>query len=107
MPHTIIAQAAATPAATGPMAAIMNFAPIIAIFGVFYFLLIRPQQKQQKLVKQMIKDAKRGDKVVLTSGMHGTINEVRDNTVRLAVASGVEVEFDKTAIGQVLGYGAK
>ncbi len=102
----VIAQAAA-PAAGGMQAQVMQFLPIIGIFVVFYFLMIRPQQKQQKLIKQMISDAKRGDKVVLTSGLHGTINEVRDGIVKILVASGTEMEFDKSAIQQVVGYNTK
>lgn len=76
------------------------------IVGVFYFLLIRPQQKQQKMLKQMIADAKRGDEVLLNGGLHGKITELKDdNTVMVQVANNVVMKFDRNSIQNIKGYG--
>lgn len=91
----------------GGGSALAQFLPIILIFVVFYFLLIRPQQKQQKRIKQMIADAKRGDEVVLTSGLYGTIAEIQDGTILVQASNNVKLKFDKSAIQKVLGYGEK
>ena len=75
------------------------FLMMILIFGVFYILLIRPQQKKLKLHRQMLADLKRGDKVVTTGGIIGTINKVADNReLTLEVAENVEI---KIATGMV------
>ena len=70
------------------------FLMMILIFGVFYILLIRPQQKKLKLHRQMLADLKRGDKVVTTGGIIGTINKVADNReLTLEVADNVEIKI--------------
>lgn len=94
----------AAEAATGPAGSLGSFLPIILVFVVFYFLLIRPQQKQAKQLKKMIGDTKKGDRVVLNSGLHGQVTEINDQTVKLDVSKGVIMEFEKSAIQQVKGY---
>jgi preprotein translocase subunit YajC len=78
------------------------FLPMIFIFGIFYFLIIRPQQKRQRQAQQerdaMLEALKAGDKVVTTGGIYGTIVAVRDNTVQLRIAQSVSVEVLRTAI---------
>lgn len=107
--YPLIAQttAAATQAPQGPLGAVSSFLPMILIFVVFYFLLIRPQQKQQKQIKKMIADTKRGDEVILNSGLYGKVAEIKDNTVMLQVGNNVTLKFDRNAIQQVLGYELK
>ena len=79
-----------------------------AIFGIFYFLLIRPQQKQKRDRETMLTAVKRSDRVVTTSGMHGTITGLSENTVTLRVSDQVKLEFDKSAIGRIVeGQGQK
>ncbi len=73
-----------------------------AIFAIFYFLLIRPQQKQRRDRERMLGAVKRGDRVVTTSGLHGTVTGLSEQTVVLRVAEQVKLEFDRSAIGRVV-----
>ena len=74
-----------------------------AIFAIFYFLLIRPQQRQRRDREDMLKAAKKGDRVVTSSGLHGTILNISDQTVVLRVSDGgVKLEFDRSAIGRIV-----
>ena len=68
---------------------------------MFYFLLIRPQQRQRKEQAARIAALQSGDKVVTTAGIHGLVHNVRENTVVLKVAEGTMVEFDKAAVATV------
>lgn len=68
---------------------------------MFYFLLIRPQQKQRKEQQARVAALKSGDKVVTTAGIHGIVHNVKDNTVVVKVAEGTMIEFDKMAITTV------
>ena len=68
---------------------------------MFYFLLIRPQQRQRKEQAARIAALQSGDKVVTTAGIHGIVHNVRENTVILKVAEGTMVEFDKAAVATV------
>lgn len=106
MINTAYAQGSA-PAKGGLFGAASQFVPILLIFAVFYFLLIRPQQKQQKRLRQMIADVKRGDEVVMTGGIHGRVDEVGDTVVQLLVANGIRIQFDRSSIAQVKGYQTK
>ncbi len=82
----------------GMMQTLAQFLPIIVIFGVFYFLLIRPQQKKQKETKEMISSIKKGDKTITNGGIHGTIVELSEHTVTLKIADKVNVKFQRSAI---------
>ena len=73
-----------------------------AMFAIFYFLMIRPQQKQKQDRERMLSAIKRGDKVVTTSGMFGTVTNLTDKTVTLRVADQVKLEFERAAIGRVV-----
>jgi len=81
--------------------AIASLMPIIFIFGIFYFLLIRPQQKKQKEHQKMVSELKKNDEVVTSGGMHGTVVNVKDTTLTLKVDENVKVEINKTAIAYV------
>ena len=74
---------------------------LVAIFGIMYFLLIRPQQKRQKDVKQMQSNLKVGDRVTTTGGIHGRIAAVSDTTVSLKVAEKLTIEVDRNAIAGI------
>lgn len=80
---------------------IAQFAPLIFIGIIFYFLLIRPQQKQRKEQQKLIAALKTGDKVVTASGIHGMIANVKERTVLLKVADNVKIEIDKAAVATV------
>lgn len=75
--------------------------PMILIFGIFYFVVIRPQQQKQKELKEMIAQLKEYDEVVTTSGLHGKVDSVKETTVVLKVDSNIRLEFDKESIGFV------
>lgn len=90
-----IAQATA---AGAPPNFLMQIAPLFFIGVIFYFLLIRPQQKQRKAHQALLAAIKTGDKVVTNSGIHGMIANVKDQTVILKIADNVKIEIDKTAI---------
>ena len=79
-----------------------NFVPIILIFGVFYFLLIRPQQQKQKEHAKMVLELKKNDEVITAGGMHGIVVNVKDSTVVLKVDDNVKIEVEKTHISQVM-----
>ncbi|WP_421616849.1 preprotein translocase subunit YajC [Brevibacillus sp. TJ4] len=78
-----------------------QFLPIIIMFAIFYFLLIRPQQKKAKQRNAMLAALKKGDKIVTIGGLHGTIQELTDDTVTLRIAHNVHVTFDRGAINSV------
>jgi preprotein translocase subunit YajC len=90
---------AAAPEAPNP---ITQFAPLIFIGVIFYFLLIRPQQKQRKEQQKLIESLKTGDKVITSSGIHGLISNVKERTVLLKVADNVKIEIDKAAVATVV-----
>lgn len=91
--------AAAAPEAPNPIA---QFAPLIFIGVIFYFLLIRPQHKQRKEQQKLIEALKTGDKVITASGIHGMISNVKERTVLLKVADNVKIEIDKAAVATVV-----
>lgn len=76
--------------------------PIIAMFAIMWFLLIRPAQKRQKQTKTMQESLKRGDKVITIGGLHGIIDAVDDTSVFLKVADGTTLQFDRQAVGRVV-----
>ena len=72
------------------------------IFVIFYFLIIRPQQRRQKEREKLLGALEKGDKVVTSGGLHGTISGLEEKTVLLQIADGVKVKVDRASIGQVL-----
>ena len=72
-----------------------------AIFAIFYFLLIRPQQKQKRDREAMLAAIRKGDRVVTTSGLNGTVLNLNEHTVTLRVADQVKLEFDRASIGRI------
>ena len=97
------AWAQAAPSPTGGM--LGTVLPLLLIFVVFYFLLIRPQTKRAKEHRDMIGKLAAGDEVVTNGGLLGRINEVGDNFVTLQVASGVAIQVQKVQIAQLLPKG--
>ncbi|WP_404453201.1 preprotein translocase subunit YajC [Virgibacillus necropolis] len=82
------------------MDTLYSLLPIILMFVIFYFLLIRPQQKRQKQVKQMQSDLKKGDSIITIGGFHATIHAIDESTVIIA-ADGVKFTYDRSAIREV------
>jgi preprotein translocase subunit YajC len=87
--------------AAGGAAIIQLLWPFVLMFVIFYFLLLRPQQKRQKQRNAMLQSLKRGDKVVTIGGLHGTIMEITEDTVVLRVNDVTKMTFDRTAISSV------
>ncbi len=99
---------AATPAPAGPAPSpIMQFVPLIFIFVIFYFLLIRPQQKKAKEHAKLVAGVQSGDTIITSAGIHGTVTNVKDKTVLVRVADNVKIEFDRAAIVSVTREGEK
>lgn len=93
-----LAYAMGNQAASGQGGQIMAFLPLILLFAVFYFLLIRPQQKKAKTHKQFMENLKKGDRVVTSGGLYGTITGVTDDAVTIEVAEKVRVKILKGAV---------
>jgi preprotein translocase subunit YajC len=74
---------------------LMGLLPLILIFVVFYFLLILPQQRKQKQHRKLLTELQKGDRVVTSSGIRGTIANVKDDTITLLIADGVKIELEK------------
>ena len=79
----------------------MTILPFVAIVAIFYFLILRPQNKKQKETQKMLSALKKGDRVVTVGGIHGVIQSVKDNTVIVRVDENVKLEFNRAAISNV------
>jgi preprotein translocase subunit YajC len=98
MPALILTLAQAQPAPGGGLSFLF---PLLAIFIVFYFFMIRPQARREKERKAMIDAVKKGDKVVTAGGIHGTVVQVDETTLLIQVDQNVKLRFEKTAVGSV------
>ena len=94
--------AAPAPEAQDPL---MSFLPLVLIFVVFYFLLIRPQTKRAKEHRKMVEELAKGDEVVTNGGLLGRITQVGENFVQIKIADNVEVKVQKQAIGSLMPRG--
>lgn len=94
-----------SPNAAPPPNALMNFMPMVVIIGIVYFLLIRPQQKQEKERRKMIDDVKSGDRVLTQGGLYGTVTGMRGPVIQLKISENVKVDVNRNAITQVLTDG--
>lgn len=77
---------------------IVNLFPLILIFVIFYFLLIRPQKAKEKEHKKMLGSLNKNDEVVTSSGIHGTIINIKDNSVILRIDDNVKIELEKNCV---------
>lgn len=105
-----VAHAASAPpgGGAGPAAFLQPLILFGVMFAIFYFLMIRPQQRQRQDRERMLSALKRGDKVVTTSGMYGTITGINEHTITLRVADQVKLEFERASVGRVVeGQGDK
>jgi preprotein translocase subunit YajC len=100
-----ISNAYAQAAATDPSSSFMSFLPIVLMFIVLYFLMIRPQMKRQKEQKSMMEALSKGDEVVTAGGLLGKVVKVTDAYVTLEVAEGTQVVTQKAAIATLLPKG--
>ena len=93
------ADSAAGAGVAGALGGMTQFLPLVLIFVVFYFLLIRPQQKQAKQHQAFLNDLKKGSKVYTKGGLHGVITGMADNVISLEIAKDVIVKVSRDAIG--------
>ena len=84
---------------------LMAFLPLVAMFAIFYFLLIRPQQKKAKEHKAMLEALKKGDEVVTAGGVVGKISKLGEQYATVEVATGIEMTIQRSAIAQLLPKG--
>lgn len=83
------------------MALFSNLVPLVLIFLIFYFILIRPQHKEQRDFKKMLEGLKKNDQVVTAAGIHGTIVSVKEKTFVIRVDDNAKLEIDKTAVARI------
>jgi preprotein translocase subunit YajC len=101
------AQAAPAAATGGGMQdSLMSMLPLVLMFVVLYFVMIRPQMKRQKEHRSMIEALAKGDEVATSGGLIGKVTKLGDNYVSVEIASGVEVQLQRTAVVQVLPKGS-
>ena len=99
----VIAQAAPGAAPGNPL---FSFLPLIALFAIFYFLMIRPQMKRQKEHRALVAGLAKGDEVVTGGGIAGRVDEVGDTFLTVEIAPNVKVKVQKGAVQQVLPKGS-
>lgn len=105
--HVFISNAYAQTAAADPgiMGSLTTFLPLILMFVVMYFLMIRPQQKRQKELKAMMDALAKGDEVVTAGGIVGRVSKVTDSYVTLEIAVGTEITVQKNSVTTLLPKG--
>ena len=103
--HAQVAGGAA--AADSGLASIISIAPLILIFVVFYFLMIRPQQKRMKALQSSVAAVKKGDSVITAGGLLGKVTKVEDAFVEVEIAPTVKVKVVKATIAEVTPLGSK
>jgi preprotein translocase subunit YajC len=79
----------------------MSIVFLVAIVGIFYFLMIRPQQKRAKEHKNFLDSLKKGDKIITSGGLYGTITGITDDAVTIEIAEKVRVKIDKGTVAQL------
>ncbi len=100
------AQTAPAAAAGGDMqSTLMSMLPLLLMFAVLYFVMIRPQMKKQKEHRAMIDALAKGDEVVTAGGLLGKVSKIGDSHIGLELAAGVEVQLQRSAVVQVLPKG--
>jgi preprotein translocase subunit YajC len=100
------AQTAPAAAAGGDaQSSLMSMLPIVLMFVVLYFIMIRPQMKKQKEHKAMVEALAKGDEVVTAGGMLGKVSSLGENFIGVEIANGVEVQLQRSAVVQVLPKG--
>lgn len=89
----------------GPAQTFSFFLPLLVVFGIFYFLIIRPQQKQAKKHQEMLKSIEKGNQVVTVGGIHGKVVGVADNVLTVEIADNIKIKVDRSGVQSVKGEG--
>ncbi|GAQ26305.1 MULTISPECIES: preprotein translocase subunit YajC [Tepidanaerobacter] len=85
-----------------PATFMQQFGPIIIIFAIFYFMIIRPQQKREKDRRNMLSNLKEGDEVITVGGIYGKVLNIKDDVVTLDVGDKIKIKVSRSAIGNVI-----
>ncbi len=101
----LISNAFAQSAAAGDAGGLMSFIPLILMFVVLYFIMIRPQMKRQKEMKAMLEALAAGDEVITVGGILGKVTAVKDQYITVEIVAGTEVQMQKNAVTSVLPKG--
>ena len=101
----LISNAFAQSAAAGDAGGLMSFIPLILMFVVLYFIMIRPKMKRQKEMKAMLEALAAGDEVITVGGILGKVTAVKDQYITVEIVAGTEVQMQKNAVTSVLPKG--
>jgi preprotein translocase subunit YajC len=82
---------------------VSSLLPFVLIILVFYFLILRPQQRKQKARQRLLDSVKKGDKVITSGGIHGTVEGVEDKTVLVKISDNTKVKMERSAISAIVG----
>ena len=93
-----VAYAEAAPVAQAGPSPWANVLLLVAMFAIFYFLLIRPQQKRAKEHKALVESIKIGDQIITAGGIHGKVAAVQDDTIQVEIATGVKIKLSRSSI---------
>jgi preprotein translocase subunit YajC len=99
----LMAPAAPGGAAPDPF---LQFLPLVVIVFIFYFMILRPQKKKQKAREALVNQMEKGDKVVTSSGIHGTVAQVEETTVLVQVSDTTKIRFEKSSVNNVTSKNA-
>jgi preprotein translocase subunit YajC len=100
-----IAQTAPAASSGGAESSLMSLLPLVLMFVVLYFIMIRPQMKRQKEHKALVEALAKGDEVVTAGGMLGKVSKLSESYIHVEVANGVEVQVQRSSVVQVLPKG--
>ncbi|HJY62881.1 MAG TPA: preprotein translocase subunit YajC [Ignavibacteria bacterium] len=87
----------------GTASLISSLLPFVLIILVFYFLILRPQQKRQKDRQKLLSGVQKGDKIITSGGVHGTVEGIEDDILLVKIADNVKVKMEKSAIATIIG----
>jgi len=87
----------------GGMESLMSLLPFVLIIVVFYFLILRPQQKRQKERQKLLDSIKKGDRVITAGGIHGTVEGIEDKVLLVKIAESVKVKVERSSITTIVG----
>lgn len=102
MINLIILQCAPQAGQSG-MESLMGLLPFVLIIAVFYFLIIRPQQKRQKERQKLLDSVQKGDKIITSGGIHGVVEGIEDKTLLVKIADNVKVKMERSSVATIIG----
>lgn len=85
------------------MESLMGLLPFVLIIAVFYFLIIRPQQKRQKERQKLLDSVQKGDKIITAGGVHGVVEGIEDKTLLVKIADNVKVKMERSSVATIIG----